>query len=163
LVAWFGKGLVSPPTAVIENFAQVENVRLPIGARTGQELKSFIIKSVGVVDDFARIYVNNTQVYSTDEPSGPFELITWDGEKDGEKQKYVGRFEVDRAKPTKPEVEVRKWLRQGTNWIMVELENSRWGACSMTFELRANGSQLEGSPYFIPQRDLIDAKLSNPN
>jgi hypothetical protein len=159
LANWFGKGLPSPPSEVVENFAQFENVRLPIGARTAHQLKSFVVRVKGEVDDFGRIYVNNRQVTSTETPGRPFRYITWKDKDDD----YVTRFAVNRANPTDPEVEVRRWLGKGTNWIMVELENSRWGSCSMAFEFLANGTQLEGSPHFIPQREQADASLSNPN
>ena len=55
---------------------------------------------------------------------------------------------------------VKRWLRVGPNWIMVELENSRWGACTASVEILANGNQLEGSPYFIPHAEQADPHLS---
>jgi len=158
LAIWFGTGLASPPSKVVENFAQFENVRLPIAARTERELKSIVIRLKGEVDDFGRVYVNNRQVTSNEDPIRPFRHITWRDKDDD----YVRRYMVNRANPIDPEVEVRKFLRKGSNWIMVELENSRWGACSMVLEILANGNQLEGSPFFIPQREQIDGSLSNP-
>jgi len=152
----FGTGLASPPSKVVESFARFENVRLPITARTERELKSFVIR-LKDVDDFARVYVNNRQVTSNDDPIRPFRHITW-RDKD---EDYVKRFAIDRANPINSDVDVRKFLRKGSNWIMVELENSRWGGCSMVLEALANGIQLEGSPYFIPQGEQIDASLSN--
>jgi hypothetical protein len=157
LVTWLGKGLAAPAPTVLGGFAQIENIRLPIGARTEHRLKSFIVQIKGQVDDFARVYVNNRQVTSSEMPDRPFKYITWqDPEGD-----YTSRFKVDRANPTDAEVEVRGGLRAGINWLMVELENSRWGACSVTVELRANRIQLEGSPYFLPQRRQVQVKLSN--
>src|SRR5262245_28476502 len=147
-VAWLGRGFAAPAPTELGGFAQIENIRLPIGARTQRHLKSFIVRIKGQVDDFARIYVNNRQVTSSEMPDRPFKHITWQGP-EGD---YTSRFKVDRANPTDSEVEVRGGLRAGSNWLMVELENSRWGACSVTVEFLANGIQLEGSPYFLPQR-----------
>jgi hypothetical protein len=153
LVACFGKGMASPPSRVIEKFANFENIRLPIGARTEQELKSFIIRMKGEVDDFGRVYVNNSQVTSTDDPARPFRHITWKVKK--MRDDYVARFVVNRASPTNPEVDVRKWLRKGVNWIMVELENTRWGACSMTVErggpvcLNRFSASISGAPAVV--------------
>jgi hypothetical protein len=158
LATWFGTGLASPPSRPIDNFAQFENVRLPIGARAERELKSFVVR-LKEVDDFGRVYVNNHQVTSNDDPRRPFEHITW---KD-EDEDYITRFAVNRANPIGPEVEIRRWLHKGVNWITVELENSRWGACTMAVEFLANGNQLEGSPYFIPHRKESDTSLSNPH
>lgn len=158
LVTHFGKGLAPPPSRAVDTFARFENIRLPMRARTAHELKSFVIRLKGVVDDFGRVYVNNRQVTSTNDPRRPFQYITWTDNKD-----YTTRFAMNRANPIETEVEVRRWLREGNNWIMVELENSRWGACSMGVDFLANGSQLEGSPYFIPQREKTDASLSNPH
>jgi hypothetical protein len=158
LATSFGRGLAPPPSRTADQFARFENIRLPAGARTAHQLKSFIVRRKGVVDDFVHIYVNHRQVMSTDEPDRPFRYISWrDRQKDP-----MSRFAVNRANPTDAEVEVRRWLRDGPNWIMVELENSRWGACSMAFEFLANGVPLEGSPYFIPQREQSDPDLSNP-
>jgi hypothetical protein len=159
LVTYFGRGLASPPSKDIDNFARFENIKLPVGARTSHGLKSFVVRLKGEVDDFGRVYVNNRQVTSTDKPESPFRYITWEPKDDD----YKTRFAVNRANPTDAEVEVRRWLREGNNWMMVELENSRWGACTMAVEFLANGSQLEGSPYFIPQREKIDTSLSNPH
>jgi hypothetical protein len=157
--ASFGKGLAGPSARAVENFARFENIRLPIGARTEHQLKSFIVRMKEDVDDFGRVYINNRQVTSTESPARPFRSISW---KEADED-YPSRFVVERANPTAAEVDVRKWLRKGTNWIMVELENSRWGACSMTVEFLANGIQLEGSPYFMPQQQQIDVNLSNLN
>jgi hypothetical protein len=159
LVTWLGNGLASPPSRTLENFARFENLRLPVGARTGRELKSFVVRLKGQVDDFGRVYVNNRQVQSNDDPGRPFRYIAW---KD-KAEDYSSRFVVNRANPIDPEVEIRRWLRGGMNWIMVELENSRWGACTMAVEFLANGNQLEGSPYFIPHREQIEVSLSNPH
>ncbi|SRR6266567_4075127 len=161
VVIFFGDGLGGPPSMQVESFARVENVRLPVRARAGKHLKSFVIRLRGDVDDFARVYVNNREVTSNHNHESPFRHITW-REKD-EHDEYVLRFAVDRASPIEAEVEVRRWLRNGVNWIMVELENTRWGACSMTVELQANGAQLEGSPYFIPQRERVEGDLTNPH
>ena len=156
IVIWLGKGLTSPRPRIIENFAHFENIRLPIGARTEGELKSFVVRFKDV-DDFTRVYVNNRQVTSTDNPERPFQYITW---KDNDRD-YKARFVVNRANPVDAQVEIRRWLRQGVNWVMVELENSRWGACTMGIQFEANGTQLEGSPYFIPQRQQTGSHLSN--
>jgi hypothetical protein len=168
LATSFGRGLASPPAQTIDNFAQVERVRLPIKARHQRELKSLVVRFKGKVDDFGRIYVNNRQVASTDKPDAPFQHITWQDNRT-KRDEYISRFAVDRANPIEPEVEVREWLRKGTNWIMAELENTRWGACTMAIEVLANGTQLEGSPFFTPQRQQRDfapreqtsGKLSN--
>jgi hypothetical protein len=165
LATSFGRGLASPPARTIDNFAQLENVRLPVTTRSLRDLKSLVVGFKGKVDDFGRIYVNNRQVASTDDPNLPFKHITWQDHGTG-RDEYISRFAVNRANPIDPEVEVREWLRKGTNWVMAELENTRWGACSMTVEVRANGTQVEGSPFFIPQREQTlreqtGAKLAN--
>jgi hypothetical protein len=158
-IVWFaGKGLRVPHTEMIDNFARYENIRLPAGARSTRTLKSFTIRTKSI-DDFGRVYVNNRMVTSNDIPQQPFELIAWADDKEN----YKTRFAVDRADPTAPEVDVRRWLRSGVNWIMVELENSRWGACTMGVEFLANGNQLENSPYFIPEHEQFDTALSNPH
>jgi hypothetical protein len=155
-VSCFGVGLTSPPATTIDAVAQYENIRLPVGGRTERGLKSFVVR-LRSIDDYARVYVNNRQVISS-AGSLPFEHIAWsDAHED-----YKVRFGVNRSNPIASEVEVRRWLRQGVNWIMIELENSRWGACSMVAELLVNGAQLEGSPYFIPHREQVQAQLSNP-
>jgi len=159
IACFFGKGRPNSPPTEVDNFAQYENIRLPIGGRAERFLKSFIIKVKGEVDDFGRIYVNNHKVTSSEIPTRPFKFIKWRDEK----RDFTPKYAVNRASPTDSEVEVRAWLRKGNNWIMMELENSRWGACSMTVELLANGIQLEGSPYFIPQRRQIRESLSNPS
>lgn len=152
LVDRFAKGLAAPPSRVIDGFARFENASLPFGARTERELKSFVIRLKGDIDDFTRVYVNHRQVTSNENPRRPFQHIA---------EEHLQRFVVDRRNPIDTEVEVRRWLRKGTNWIMVELENSRWGACSMGIEFLANGTQLESSPYFIPHRERPDTGLSN--
>src|SRR5215510_10852045 len=75
LAVLFGRGLASPQSTMVENFAHYENVRLPIGARSGYELKSFIVRLKGDVDDFGRVYVNNRQVTSNETPGRPFQYI----------------------------------------------------------------------------------------
>ena len=60
---------------------------------------------------------------------------------------------MNRSISPSTEAEVRRWLGVGPNWIMVELENSRWGACTASVEFLANENQLEGSPYFIPHAE----------
>jgi hypothetical protein len=44
---------------------------------------------------------------------------------------------------------------------MVELENTRWGGCSMLIEFLANGTQLEISPQKVPPDDRFDGALAN--
>jgi hypothetical protein len=156
-VSFFGKGLRVPYAAMIDNFARYQNIRLPAGARSEHELKSFVIR-LKSIDDFGRAYVNNRLVASSESPDRPLKVITWaDHDED-----YNAKFRVDRADWTGSEVDVRRWLRTGVNWIMIELENSRWGSCAIEVEFEANRTQLEGSPYFIPERQQIDTALSNP-
>ncbi len=144
------------PAQALDRFAQIENIRLPVGARKLTGLKSFTVRFRGDVDDFGRIYVNNREVVSAGFLD-PFKHVTWD--KDG--ATLAERFHVNRSISPSTEAEVRRWLRESApNWIMVELENSRWGACTASVEFLANENQLEGSPYFIPHAEQADPHLS---
>ncbi|MGZ8395817.1 MAG: hypothetical protein ACXWVB_04030 [Rhodoplanes sp.] len=152
-----GKGLPAPPGESINRFAEVENIRLPAGARNLSDLKSFVVRFRGQVDDFGRIYVNNREVIASGFAE-PFKNVTWNDPK--EAAALTSRLQVNRSASPDTEADVRRWLRRGVNWIMIELENSRWGACSATAEFIANGNQLEGSPYFVPRGEHADRNLS---
>lgn len=140
-------------------YAVVESVRLPIGARSFEDLKSLVVKineDVADVDDYMRIYVNNKLVSSTDIPARPFRYFSWNRPpslpfwRTPDPGAMTARFALDRATPVRGENDVRPFLRRGLNWIMVELDNSRWGHCWLSLTLSANGVQLEGSPYALP-------------
>lgn len=159
VVEFGGKGLPSPTGRPLDRFAWFENIRLPLGARKLTDLKSLIVRFQGSVDDFGRIYVNNREVVASGFAE-PFKNVTWTDEK--EAASLINRFQVNRSALPNTEADVRRWLRRGVNFIMIELENSRWGACSAAAELLANGNQLESSPLFVPQNARADRNLSHP-
>ena len=156
-VEFFGRGLPSPEGRSLDRFARFENIRLPLGARNLADLKSFTVRFHGQVDDFGRIYVNNREAVAS-AFAEPFKKVTWTDEK--EAASLINRFQLNRSASPGTEADVRRWLRRGVNWIMIELENSRWAACSATAEFRANGNQLEGSPHFAPRNEQADRNLS---
>src|SRR5262245_3627086 len=56
--AVFGRGFTPAPAAEVPTYGFVQPVRLPITARSIDELSSFEVEMNGA-DDFARVYVNN--------------------------------------------------------------------------------------------------------
>src|SRR5260370_41205917 len=63
----FGRGFAPAAPVEVSGSGFIQIVRLPMGARTMNELTSFEV-DIGGADDFARVYVNNYLVVSTENP-----------------------------------------------------------------------------------------------
>jgi hypothetical protein len=143
--AVFGRGFTPAPAAEVPTYGFVQSVRLPIRARSINELSSFEVEMNGA-DDFARVYVNNYLVISTENPNS---ILLFTPESDPQQQ-MMTRLAVKRNIPLPGRKDVVGLLRKGVNTIVFENENSIFGTCSAAIVLFANGQRLERFPVRVP-------------
>lgn len=141
----FGRGFHPLAPAKVDSYGVVQTIRLPVGARTINQLTSFEVEMRGA-DDFARVYANNYLVISTENPN---QILLFAPEKDPQEE-LMARVSVKRNMPLPGRKEVISVIRKGTNTIVFENENSIFGACAASMSLFANGKQLEGFPVQVP-------------
>jgi len=123
----------------------LQSIRLPLGARAAEELSSFEVEMNGA-DDFARVYVNNYLVISTENPGA---ILLFAPELD-EQQQMMARLSVKRNIPLPGKKDVASFLHKGINTIVFENENSIFGTCSAAISLFANGKKIERFPVRVP-------------
>ncbi len=143
--AVFGRGFTPAPAAEVPTYGFVQSVRLPIRARSIDELSSFEVEMDGA-DDFARVYVNNYLVISTENPNS---ILLFTPESDPQQQ-LMKRLAVQRNSPLPGRKDVVGLLHKGVNTIVFENENSIFGTCSAAIALFANGQRLERFPVRVP-------------
>jgi hypothetical protein len=144
--AWlFGRGFAPAAPVEVSSYGFIQTVRLPRGARTTNELTSFEV-DMGGADDFARVYVNNYLVVSTENPKA---ILMFAPELDPQQQ-LMSRLAVKRNMPAPGRREVIAFIRKGANTIVFENENSIFGTCASQITLFANGKQLERFPVKVP-------------
>ncbi len=141
----FGRGFVPAAPLAISGYGFVQTIRLPIGARTTNDLTSFEVDMAGA-DDFARVYVNNYLVVSTENPKA---ILLFAPELDPQQQ-LMAHLAVKRNMPAPGRRDVTPLLHKGTNTIVFENENSIFGTCAAQINLFANGKQLERFPVKVP-------------
>jgi hypothetical protein len=146
LCAWlFGRGFVPAAPVEVSGYGFIQTVRLPVGARTMNELTSFEV-DMGGADDFARVYVNNYLVVSTENPKA---ILLFAPELDAQQQ-LMEQLAVKRNMLPPGRREIITHIRKGTNTIVFENENSIMGTCAARITLFANGKQLERFPVKVP-------------
>jgi hypothetical protein len=143
--AMFGRGFAPAPATEVPTYGFVQSVRMPMRARSTDELFSFEVEMDGA-DDFARVYVNNYLVVSTENPNS---ILMFTPETDPQQQ-LMTRLAVKRNTPLPGRKDVVGFLRKGTNAIVFENENSIFGTCSAAISLFANGQRLERFPVKVP-------------
>jgi hypothetical protein len=146
LCAWvFGRGFAPAPPVEASNYGIIQAIRLPIGARSMDELTNFEVEMAGA-DDFARVYVNNYLAISTENPKA---ILLFAPDTDLQ-QKLMAQLSVKRNMPAPGRRDVIGYLRKGINTIVFENENSIFGACGASITLFANGKKLERFPVRVP-------------
>ena len=141
----FGRGFAPAAPVEVSGYGVIQKIRLPIGARTMDDLTSFEVEMAGA-DDFARVYVNNYLVISTENPKA---ILLFAPEPDTQ-QELMARLSVKRNMPAPGRKDVIALVRKGMNTIVFENENSIFGACEAAITLFANGKKLERFPVKIP-------------
>ncbi|AUW47172.1 hypothetical protein [Rhizobium leguminosarum] len=159
----FGLGIRSAAPASIDSdggyLGEIETLRMPIGARTKDDISTFKIENGGG-DDYVRIYVNNYLVLSDESPERLF-YMTAPGAQNEEVRKKFLEMAVDRREYRLGAVDIAPFLRSGYNYIVFENENSTLGACSTGVMMSVNEQKLEGFPKQIPARFTAEASVLN--
>lgn len=141
----FGRGFTPAAPVKVSGYGVIQTIRLPIGARMMDELTAFEVE-MGGADDFARVYLNNYLVISTENPKA---ILLFAPETDAQ-QELMAHLSVKRNMPAPGRKDMIALVRKGTNTIVFENENSIFGACEASITLFANGKKLERFPVKIP-------------
>jgi hypothetical protein len=130
--------------------AEIEQVRLPVGARHRRDIKSFLISLEETIDDFAQVFVNDYLLFTSegdiffrgvnkDEKNPPdIDLTEWFKRK-------------NRVNQTFRRYDVSEYLKPGLNTIVFQLFNSRLGGCHTRGSIVVNNEVLEGFPRYFPE------------
>jgi hypothetical protein len=160
----WGVGLKPHPVKPVKYLARMETIRLPVGARNYSNLKSMVVKLIRV-DDYARVYLNNhlglQAEYHNDMFYGPPALDKTASKRRSDALRYV----VQRENPVGKEHDIAEHIKPGRNYLLIELDNSAWGACDLRVDIVVNGHNLEGFPRSIAAQAstsvLFNPKLSD--
>lgn len=156
LAHFLGSSLEPAGPHEISTVGRIELIRMPIGARRLRDIKTFVL-NVGGPDDFGRVYVNNYLNISNEARDAVFFTSSPMGKEARDK---VIEKAVDRAEFNIGVKEVRKLLRQGKNYITLELENAI-AACVTSIDITVNGKELEHFPQDPPDGYYIEKDVSN--
>jgi hypothetical protein len=163
LLAYFlGTGLTASGVREINgSLGTIEEIRLPAGTRTLQDIKTFLLKIQGP-DDFGRVYVNNYLTisneifYTSNSKEGPPGNLFFRRTASAQKERdVVLSHAVNRQNFAETEKDIRSFLIHGRNYIVQELENAT-GPCTFTMDMVVNGTELENFPHAIPDQEFID-------
>jgi hypothetical protein len=149
---WFAQGGAPAPPVSLDGIGTVETIQLPIGSRSREEINSFLVK-LDMVDDFARVFINNYLVLTTAENDIIFGRENL--------QKQISDLRVRRRNPSQVETDIRRFLRPGKNFLVAELENSILGGCEMQVGLTVNGKIIKSFPQWIPRNFALDISAVN--
>jgi hypothetical protein len=154
---YFGKGFrAAPPTAVAMT-GRIEHLRMPIGARALEDIRSFIIRMDGA-QDFARIFVNNYLLIDNESPK---DMLFVSVPRKEDKRELVLPMAVDRSDYHVGSWPARYYLLKGSNYIVAEVENGYLG-CNTVIDIVVNGTQLERFPRVAPGRLYVETDAVNP-
>jgi len=154
---YFGRGFRAAPTQTIAMTGRIEHLRLPIGARALDEIRSFMIQMDGA-QDFARILVNNYLLIDNESPK---DMLFISGPRSDDKRELVLPMAVDRSDYHVGSWSARYYLLKGRNYIVAELENGYLG-CNTVIDIVVNGTQLERFPKVMPDRLYVETDSVNP-
>src|SRR4051794_24661963 len=118
LVLFFGEWLPPDSPAIIATRGSIEEIRLPVSARTLEDITKFMINGGGG-DDFGRIYFNNYLISSSEVPQNLFFTDRVSGKQTRE---TVIAYAATRNNPTPTDKDVTVFLKHGDNYIVQELE-----------------------------------------
>jgi hypothetical protein len=148
----FAQGRSPAPPILLDGIGTVETIQLPIGSRKREDINSFLV-NFGMVDDFARVFINNYLALTTAENDIIFGRENL--------QKQISDLRVRRRNPSQPETDITRFLRPGKNFLVAELENSMLGGCGMQLGLTVNGKVIKGFPRWIPRDFALDISAVN--
>jgi hypothetical protein len=154
---YFGKGFRAAPTQTVAMTGRIEHLRMPVGARALEDIRSFMIQMDGA-QDFARIFVNNYVLIDNESPK---DMLFVSVPRSDDKRDLVLPMAVDRSDYHVGTRAARYYLLKGRNYIVAELENGYLG-CNTVIDIVVNGTQLERFPKVVPDRLYVEADAVNP-
>lgn len=155
-VACLGENFKPGAIGHLDQVGRIEVIRLPATARDLDGIRTFSVK-MGGADDYGRVFVNNYLVLNTENPD---KLFYTDNDPK-EKKEAASKLALRRNQFMVGEAGVVHLLHRGKNYIVAEVENSLWGACSGGIEVIVNGSLLENFPRGFPDRLSVEEDVMN--
>ncbi len=116
----------------MSGLGEIRTVRMPIGARRLEDVKSFVIKMPGA-DDYGRVFANNYLALNKEAPN-----LFYTSKGSAASRQMVELKKAQRNAQLPPENDVKGYLRRGTNFIVAELENAS-GPCVFGVDTGVNG------------------------
>jgi hypothetical protein len=157
LAYFFGNWLKADVPTEATTIGRIATLRMPVGARRLDQIKTFILKGGGG-DDFGRIYANNYIVNSGETPNNVFYTTNPLGVV---ARKLAIDNANDRAIYMMADKDIKIFLKKGKNYIVQELENSILGTCVASIDILVNGIELEGFPQNLPDDLYVEKTVSN--
>jgi hypothetical protein len=152
----FGKGFRAAAIQTIAMTGRIEHLRMPVGARTLDDIRTFMIRMDGA-QDFARIFVNNYLLIDNESPK---DMLFISVPRSDDKREKVLPMAIDRSDYHVGSLSARYYLLKGKNYIIAEVENGYLG-CNTVVDIVVNGTQLEHFPKVLPDRLYVEADSVN--
>lgn len=155
LVSNFGRYLPARPKQAIAGIARIHRVVPPEGGRKLADVGTLTVRMDGA-DDYGRVFVNNYLVMNN-------ELASLIGEADLDKDRLseICKYSVDRRNPPPGEKDVTAFLKKGKNYLIFEVENSMWGTCGTSVDMKINEIRLQGFPLHMPEDFNVEKASAN--
>jgi hypothetical protein len=149
-VAEFGENLDASSPVKIPTIGVLHRLQLPKDVVNRNDIRSFEIQAPDA-DDFIRVYVNNYLVAINEHPDF---VISDSAEPDSQLlKKYIINRKQPTSGPKKDPKDQRKsvdlYLRDGLNYIVVEVENTL-GPCDGGYKFFVNSQELKDYPSSVP-------------
>jgi hypothetical protein len=139
---------------------RIEELRLPVGARKLEDVKSFTINTP-VFIEFGQIYINNYIVANSENKD---RVLEGDFGAMDEALVFAKNFVRKRNNEIQQPKEVGLFLRRGYNYLVYDLE-SNGGACISDLDIQVNDVHLETfrrrfpDNLYLPDDDVSSMEL----